>query len=339
MEMGRPRSVNLDLPPRIKPRKMKSGKVNFYYTGYGGSIPLGDDYGEALRKWTEHEIVRKKGDVGAPAAGDTFDAISREWEEKAIHIGRKKKPRSPKTQKEYRLAMPELRKAFGQAKLEQITPQHIRQYLDRRSAKVSANREIAAFSVIWNWARGAGKTALANPCTGIDKNYETPRERYVHDNEYAPVWDKSVFWLQDVMDMLKLSYQRPSDILKCRRHAPDISDGHVWFKQGKTGKRLGFAIEGEFKQVIERILARPRKVATVYLIADENGQPISIWRLDHEFAKARGEADWQLRDLRAKAVTDTLNIKEASERAGHADEKITRRVYERTRGMKVRPLR
>jgi hypothetical protein len=42
--------------------------------------------------------------------------------------------------------------------------------------------------------------------------------------------------------------------------------------------------------------------------------------------------------LRAKAVTDEPDLRTASQRAGHADEKITAEVYRRIKGDLVSPL-
>lgn len=347
MEMGRPKTSYPDLPPRMTARTLKSGKVLFYYTGNGKKEALGGELNAALHKYADLDTSEAPGGSGAKLA-KVFD----EWEKDGIRIGKRGKIRSPKTQHEYSLALKELHKGFAEGTFDTVKPVHIKQYLSKRSAKVMANREIAVFSIIWNWARGTGKTDLPNPCDGIDRNHEEPRDRYVHDQEYRPVWDEAVFWLQDAMDLLLLTYQRESDVLKARNGFPDVSDGRLWFKQGKTKKKVGFRITGELQDVVKRCAERPRKVASLYLVSDENGQPISLDRLEKAFAKTRKAAkakakaegrvlavDWQLRDLRAKAVSDTNDIKQASERAAHADERITKRVYDRTRGRKVEPLR
>jgi hypothetical protein len=60
--------------------------------------------------------------------------------------------------------------------------------------------------------------------------------------------------------------------------------------------------------------------------------------LNRRFRLAKGKADWQFRDLRAKAVSDEPVLRTASQRAGHADEKITASVYRRIKGELVSPL-
>lgn len=334
--MGRPKTAFPDLPERMIGRRLKSGRVLYYYTGDGGKVPLGGDRRIALHKYADLDSKTPN--------SPTFLSVSDAWEcgtepkqLPPIAIGRRGRPRSRGTIKTYTYALVNLRKFFGTNRLDTIEPVHVRQYLDRRSKKGVANTEVAVLGLIWNWARSTGKTSKANPCAGIDKNYMPPRERYVHTDEYQAVHDVAPFWVQDALDLLLLTYQRPSDVIRAR--AADISDGYLWFKQGKTGKRLGFALEGELAAAMERARRRPRKVGALHLVADEDGQPVSLKRLRNAFLKVRGTADWQLRDLRAKAITDTEDIQAASERAAHSDVAFTRRVYDRTRGRKVRPLR
>lgn len=325
MDMGRRKTLHPDLPPRMTARG-KPGKLRYYYGQQKKA--LGADFVEACRQWA----ILEKGQL--PNSVRYVDVAER-WEEEAIHKGRKR-ARSPKTQREFRASLKPLRKAFKLAMLDQITPRHVKQYLNRRSAKVSANREIAVLSLIWNWARGEGLTDNANPCNGIARNPESSRDRYVTDEEFAAVWARACPELQDAMDLALLTSQRPSDILRLTRQ--DIRDGALWVRQSKTSKKLRLRIEGNLKTVLERVLARPRAATSVYLIADDQGQPLTIYGLHRRFVEAKDGADWQFRDLRAKAVTDEPDLRTASQRAGHADEKITADVYRRVKGDLVGPL-
>lgn len=325
LEMGRRKTLHPDLPPRMTARG-KPGNLSYYYGQRKKA--LGKDFVEACRQWA----ILERGQL--PNSVRYVDVADR-WEREAIHKGRRK-VRSPKTQKEFRAALKHLHRAFKGACLDQIIPKNVRDYLDLRSAKIAANREIAVLSIIWNWARSKGLTDKANPCAGIDKNPESARERYVTGQEFDAAWAKAVPELQDAMDLALLTSQRPSDLLRLVRQ--DIREGALWIRQGKTGKKLGMRVEGRLKDVLERILARSRPVSSVYLIADGAGQPLSIYGLNRRFRLAKGKADWQFRDLRAKAISDEPNLRTASQRAGHADEKITAAVYRRIKGDLVSPL-
>ena len=325
ISMGRKKTLHPDLPPRMTARG-KPGKLRYYYGQQKKA--LGGDFVEACRQWA----ILEKGQL--PNSVRYVDVAER-WEREAIHKGRRK-VRSPKTQREFRAALKHLREAFKAAMLDQIKPKHVRQYLDRRSAKVSANREVAVLSIIWNWARAKGLTDQANPCTGIDRNPESARTRYVTDEEFQEVYGCGDYILQDTMDLLRVTSHSPSDVLGLKRTS--IHAGTLTVRRGKTGKLVRFRIEGTLKTVLERILARSKAVSSVYLIADDQGQPVSLDRLEKLFAKARGKADWQLRDIRAKAITDEDDLRTASQRAGHANEQITAEVYRRIKGDLVSPL-
>lgn len=323
--MGRKKTVHPDLPPRMTARG-KAGCLRYYYGQQKKA--LGGDFVEACRQWA----ILERGKL--PNSVRYVDVADR-WEREAIHIGRRKKTRSPKTQGEYRAGLKHLRKAFKLAMFDQIKPKHVLEYLDRRTAKVSANREVAVLSIIWNWARGKGLTDLANPCVGIEHNPESSRTRYVKNDEFDAVYGRGHYVLQDTMDLLLATSHNPSDVLRLTRH--QIDAGTLAVQRGKTGKKVRFRIEGRLKATLERILERPRKVPSVYLIADERGQPVSIYTLNRLFREAKAGADWQLRDIRAKAITDEPELRTASQRAGHADEKITASVYRRVRGDLVSP--
>lgn len=304
----------------------KPGNLRYYYGQ--AKKPLGKDFVEACRQWA----LLEKG--GIPSSVRYLD-VSDRWEREAIHIGRRKK-RSPKTQYEFRAALKHLRKAFKDAVIDQIKPKHVRQYLDRRSAKVSANREVAVLSVIWNWARAKGLTDQANPCTGIDRNPESARTVYVTDEQFQEVYNRGDYVLQDTMDLLRVTSHSPSDILRLKR--TDMHAGALTVRRGKTAKLVRFRIEGTLKIVLERILARHKAVASLYLIADDRGQPVKLDNLEKRFSTARGAGTWQLRDIRAKAITDENDLRTASQRAGHANEQITAEVYRRIKGDLVSPL-
>lgn len=63
--------------------------------------------------------------------------------------------KAPGTQRLHNLCLTWLLTFFDDppAPFEAIKPLHIRKYLDWRASKVIANREVALFSHLWNWAR------------------------------------------------------------------------------------------------------------------------------------------------------------------------------------------
>ena len=319
-EMGRPKTVFLDLPPRMTARKGRNGTVRYYYGQ--GKLALGSDINKARIKWAELEN-------GGIPSGTRYQQVSERWEKEELH------KRAPKTQHGYLQALKQLYPAFKDFNLDQIQAQHVRQYLDRRSKKIAANREIAVLSAIWNWAREVGLTNQPNPVNGVKRHKEHRREKYVTDVEYLTAWEKASTEIQDAMDLAYLTGQRVGDVLKMVRQ--DIRDGALWVRQNKTGARVGIRLEGELKNVMERILTRPRTVQSIYLVCDVKGQKLTPGMF-HKRWLATG-ADWQFRDLRAKAATDAGNLGHAQRLLGHSTETTTAKIYRRVKGNLVSPLK
>jgi integrase len=327
--MGRPKtSKNRDLPPRMSRRVMKSGVTHYYYrTRTGGAIPLGSDLSAAKIKWAELE---KRGTI---SQADAWLSVSARYRREGLA------GKSPKTQHEYEAALDRLDAAFAMASLSQIEPQHIREYLDKRTAKVSGNREIATLSLVFNWARERGITGATNPCAGVRKNREAGRDIYVTDDQYQALWDVACPELQDALDLARLTGQRPADVRKMTRD--HIVDGHLLVAQGKTGAKVGIQITGELAAVIDRMIKRPRAAVGRYLVQTDTGQPMSQTMMRDRFDAARiasGET-WQFRDLRPKAATDIGNVRDAQELLGHASETTTAGIYRRRRGKTAKPVR
>ena len=131
--------------------------------------------------------------------------------------------------------------------------------------------------------------------------------------------------LRDAMDLNYLTGQRPADVLKMR--LSDIRDGALEVQQGKTKKKLRIllmvgGLPTELGKVIERIRARPRKVASLALMATPAGTALNRWTLRTRFDEARAAAakhaseagseqlaarirEFQFRDIRPKAASET----------------------------------
>lgn len=130
-----------------------------------------------------------------------------------------------------------------------------------------------------------------------------------------------------------------ADVAKLKR--TDIRDDALWIVQNKIGVRQGVEMAGDLAATIARINARPRKAISVYLIQDENGQPLTQCALRSRFDKARtlAKVDFQFRDIRAKAATDTGDLAHPQKLLAHKNRDMTEQ-YVRTRlGERVQPLR
>ncbi len=354
----RPKATARDLPPRMlrRTKRLKSGEVwvGYYYNGrdeHGArkEIPLGTDLHEAKRRWAELECKPAPAETGLMM--HVFDRYIREVVP----------TKAPRTQKDNNEAIHQLRKVFDTAPVDALTPQHVAQYRDKRTAKVRANREIALLSHIFNLAREWGYTARENPCRGVRKNKEQPRDYYADKSVWDAVYSQACEELQDAMDVAYLTGQRPGDVMRMMEN--DIRDGALEVRQGKTKKRLRILLDTdagertELGKVLDRIRARPRKVRSLYLVATPAGGPLNKWTLRIRFDAARTAAakaldqagtleaqalaarvrQFQFRDIRPKAASET-DLEHARKLLGHTHEQITETVYRRV-GEVVRPTK
>jgi integrase len=325
--MGRRRESNFDDPPRFH----KKGNVWYHVTG---ALPrkwskLSSDRAEALRQWAQLEGVREDDSTRL------FSVVARRYVREIFPT------KAIATRRDNDKELANLLKVFAHMPIDAIAPMHIREYMDIRgqTAKVRANREKALFSHVFNKAREWGYTSGQNPCQGVKGFKETGRDRYITDAEFDKVKEHAHFTVMDAMDLALLTGQRPADVLKLKR--TDIRDGAIWIVQNKTGARLGIEITGELAEVITRINSRPRKAISAFLIQDETGQPLTQGALRSRFDKARTAAkvDFQFRDIRGKAATDTGNLAHSQKLLGHKNRDMTEHYVKARMGERVKPLR
>lgn len=325
--MGRRRESNFDDPPRFH----RKGKVWYHVSGAMPRIwtKLSNDRAEALRLWAQREGVREDDST------KLFSVVARRYIKEVFPT------KAIATRRDNEKELANLLKVFAHMPIDAIAPMHIRGYMDIRGqvAKVRANREKALFSHIFNKAREWGFTATQNPCQGVKGFKETGRSRYITDVEFDQVKAHAHFTVIDAMDLALLTGQRPADVLKLKR--TDIRDGALWIVQNKTGARLGIEITGELAAIITKINERPRRAISAYLIQDENGQPLTSGALRSRFDKARtlAKVDFQFRDIRAKAATDTGDLAHSQTLLGHKNRDMTEHYVKSRMGERVKPLR
>ncbi|ANN70879.1 tyrosine-type recombinase/integrase [Bordetella bronchialis] len=356
--MGRKPYKNLNLPRGMRARRQKSGRTFYYYDAGGRprkEIPLGPDYVVAVQKWAELEK--------APLP---MDATFRQAAERYVRDVLPNK--SARSQRDNLIELEFLYQFFDDppAPLRLIRPVNIRQYMTWRGERsrqwflskgrpvpakaghVRANREIALFSHIFNYARDSGMTDASNPCLGIARNQEEGRDVYVEESAYRKVWEVADWPLRDAMDLAYLTGQRPSDTARMTDH--DIKDGVLSVKQAKTRTKVRIEVVGELATVIARIRERRNrfKVVTTALVVNGYGRPvmartISEWLKQARRAAGVPDGDFQFRDLRAKAGTDKAesakDARQAQKQLGHSRLSTTEIYLRNRRGEKVGPTR
>ncbi|MBI6636064.1 tyrosine-type recombinase/integrase [Pseudomonas paralactis] len=339
----RPRNTeNRDLPPgmvrRKRPRKNGKVWVGYYYRdSTGKEIPLGGDLSKARLKWAELESKEKPADLTMMKG--IFDRYVRDVIPK----------KGERTQKDNLAELKQLRPMFDGAPIDSITPANIAGYRDARTAKVRANREIALLSHVFNMAREWGLTERENPCQGIRKNKETPRDYYANAAVWDAVYGMAEPELKEAMDLGYLTGQRPADVIVMRRD--DIEGDYFLVTQGKTGLKLRILMyteEGEnsLGRLIREITERNAGHVSKYLLINRHGKRMTKGMLRLRWDKAREKAcakaieegdpllaakigGFQFRDIRPKAASEIIDIGDASLLLGHSKQEITKRVYRR----------
>lgn len=169
----RDRKSSTGLLPRMEARPWKDGKtVSYRFHPIGGKpIALGTDKAKAIQKTLD--LSRAANDAGTIAELWRLYQESDEWKA----LGERTKP-------EYRTCATRLLKTFGPAKAALIKPADINRYLrvERKSAPVRANREVALLSNLFNLAVNRGDLD-ANPCKQVRRNKEQPRKEAPKDND------------------------------------------------------------------------------------------------------------------------------------------------------------
>ena len=232
-------------------------------------------------------------------------------------------------------------------------------YRDTRTAKVRANREIALLSHMFTIAREWGLTDKANPCYGVRRNKERPRDYYAGETVWNAVYAEAVQELKDAMDLAYLTGQRPADVLKTA--ATDLNNGFLMVGQGKTEKRLRISLaddgaQSKLSTFIEALLERKmiNGIMTSTLITNASGLRMSQQMLRNRWDEAREKAaikasangdssqaasirEFQFRDIRPKAASE-IELEHASRLLGHSKEEMTKKVYRRV-GEIVKPTK
>lgn len=305
-------------------------------------IALGSDFILALRKYADLNAS------DAPKEAARFSDVIKKYQLEAL-------PKlAPNTIKMYRSDIKHVGAFFADAKLSQITPMHIKQFLDDHNDKPNtANRCKRLFSTMWNHARGWGYTDLPNPCEGIKGYSLAKRTVYITDAMFGAVYNHASAPLRDAMDLAYLTGQRPADALRMTEH--DIIDGHLIVTEEKTKQPLRIVISGELAALVARIMTRKEtsNIVTAALSVNMQGKRMTTAVLRNHFDRARElaaemtptlakdiRAFW-FYDLRAKAADDTSDDSGdhvASDLLGHDSVNTTQQHYLR-RGEIVDPTK
>jgi integrase len=222
---------------------------------------------------------------------------------------------------------------FGPMQPQDIKPNHVQQYLDEGATcgrPTPANRERACLSSMLSWLLRQPECPgdfIVNPCmqkSGVVRNQESKRERYVTHQEYRDVWAVASRSERLLMALTYRTLQRPdSDIIRWTTAivVQDAAGGRaLQFRQNKTGRLCRIALGPDLEPLIPRPVGNVRKLHEP-LVKRLDGQAYTYSgiasmlresiKVANERRLARKQAPMEsfgFRDLKGKGATDMYFI-------------------------------
>lgn len=246
-----------------------------------------------------------------------------------------------RTLEDYRGALPPLKAFFGAMLPQEIGPHHVTEYLEigaKAGRPVPANRERAALSSCMSWMlRNNHGGLLVNPCmraSGVQRNPESQRERYVTDAEYQAVHAVAPATVRLMMELVYRTLQRPEiDVLAWTPTNVQKKDGGkvLRFRQNKTGRMIDIALVGQLGELVEAAIGEVPQLRQP-IVHTMTGEAYSYSGISAMLKRAQKKAGVQafgFRDLKGKGATDMwlaeVPIEQIQLLCGHATKTTTER--------------
>jgi integrase len=297
------------------PKYMHLSHGTYFFVKRKGSKivwrPLGADFQTALKA---HSKL-----LGGPTGG-MAKLIDRVME----HI----RPRlKPSTIQQYESVIRVLKRKLADFEPDQVKPRTIAELkVSMIDTPNFCNRALSVLRVVFNHALEWGLVE-SNPVIGIMRHHEHKRSRYLSNAERAAIRAAAGPRLKVIIDLLYLTGQRVSDVLKIRR--ADLTDVGIEFQQQKTGTKLTVAWTPELKAAVEAAKSLDGNVAAFTLLRNRRGKAPDYRSVQEQWTRAceaAGVADSHLHDLRAASITDVTRMGfDAQALAGHSSAQMTKR--------------
>lgn len=336
--MGRKRKNNpLGLPDRVYARHGA-----FYYVHRDARWErLGTDLSEAKRKAAHYND-----------STGTFGTLSYYLDdfilscEKRVQRG----DLADRTYQDYQNNIVPLKAALGHRTPLSIEAKDIGEYLDlgaEMKRPVRANREKACLSAAFSWMiRNGHGDVKFNPCIGVRRNRETPRERYVEHADYIAVREVCTRQVRGLLDLIYRTLQRPEDIIRwtpaniiSKVGADGRSRRVIRNKQGKTGAEVHIEITPDIDAILDSLRAPDDAITGPgkTLIHKRNGKPYTytgLCAMLRRYVTKAGAQTFSPYDLKGKGATDMwlsgVPLEQIQALCGHDSVKTTE-VYVKCR--------
>lgn len=152
---------------------------------------------------------------------------------------------------------------LGSLDVSSITTRDIAQYLDTLASDSMRQQYRAQLLAVFKTSIQRG-IIERNPVTDTDTPRPERERARLTDEGYAAILSKAEPWLRNLMELMRLTLQRPEDLVNLKWESFDGQSLRV--EQGKTGARL-------------QIHARPELLAAIQRCRDSIASPFIIHRI------------------------------------------------------------
>lgn len=319
----------MKLPPRVKP---KHGR---YYL-LSQSTERGET-GRLKRRWVPLSKVKD-----GPAA--LYDALARlhrapsdtsmpaviaAWRQDCLQ------DYAYNTRIEYERMSIVIAKAFDAFDVRDVEPKDVADLIDQwKDKKRAGNAYRALLSLIMAYAcrKGIGGMKI-NPVREVAGFRETPRSRYLADDELAAIKAKSSPMTAAMIDLALVTGQRIGDLLALKWS--DVLEQGIVFRPAKVKDRTAVAVPIKMTLRLRAVLDRCKvatKVGSMWVIHTRQGQPLSYHGAHSAWIRACAAAKVEnanIHDLKHRALTDAERQgKDARRLGGHSSKAMTQRYIE-----------
>lgn len=327
--MGRPRTRDRDLPPRMYAKKAADGTRRYYYGRQ--MLALGSDLAAAKRLWAEYEyaspnytvehLVSRYLDILLPSLAANSVRMYRHGAKVAIA-------------------------QWGSMSITDLRAPHLARYRDLpTTTKTRYNMArvvlLGAYkkAIEWGWAEH-------NPAESLAPIPSEIREVYLEDHEYDAIYAAAPGWMRLAMDVAYATALRPIDVINIRWS--DVGESHLTVLPQKTARKVRVAQQYQLTESFRALLARAkaRPVVGLYVVADDRGRRILQRRYQVWWRTLRaklGLEHLEFRDIRSKSGTDREHergeLADAQRLLGHQTARMTERYMKKLRVRVVEPQR
>lgn len=300
--MGRKRSNPADnwMPPRTC-----RGRSAFEFKPKnGGTIRLCGFESTPAQVWAAYEaLINNKKDES------TFDGLIDSFFNSGDFM-----ELATETQKDYRKYAVKVLAVFGTMQPDNIKPEHIRKYMDKRGVKsrIQANREKAFISRVFRWGYERGMVQM-NPCKGVKQFKESARTRYITNNEYDALYSVAPPVVKVAMELAYLCCARQADVLSMK--TSQLIDEGILIQQSKTGVAQIKGWGSRLRSAVDMATLLPLNsgMSSIFVVHQPSGAGYTRDGFNSRWMKAKKEAkekypelnfDFTFHDLKAKGISD-----------------------------------